>query len=638
MINFKSTATYLKQWWGRKYYNRLFIFSAVVFVAVIYSFGLFAAILSTQLNMEKNQQKYTEVLAAICDEYDRKHDNFYNIILPLYNSTDSYMTLSDILEGTADDRQLNNAYFKQKVVNIMHSLSIQDRDIVAILLRRQSDGANFLYSAKGKSFSQVFDNLPLFDKLKLKDPYGRAIYGVSRWGKSTQLPPTYGIAGVLGSSKIHSNAGSIMVAYDVAGLQKTYQKHLVSSTAKFYIVSSHGEIIYDSSMASYGQSFPNMDLVSQNGKTVMVDGVKTIVLSINHANRGYYGICLEPDTTISQAIIHDNLLIFAVCTGISLVAALLYMITGIISTRRLHEIDQAMAKIGSNNLSYRVPLSKRKDELAHIATRFNMMCDRLEDNINKLYINEIKQKNAELHALQSGINPHFLYNTLEAIRGKAQQDGNADVADFIVQMANLLRSLVRSQTFVPIHQEIAFSRMYLDMFSLRYSDHFEYEIKIDSSIYDYGVPKGILQPVLENYFIHGIREDAYDNHLQISGICRNDLIVFIIEDNGKGITNAKLDEIRSSLYASDAAHNSYGLANVHDRIKLVYGSDCGISIDSNLSINRTIVSVTIKALTCEELQKSISVHSAASDEESKAGASGTQHPAPASHERFTELT
>ena len=145
------------------------------------------------------------------------------------------------------------------------------------------------------------------------------------------------------------------------------------------------------------------------------------------------------------------------------------------------------------------------------------MCEELQDVINRGYVSEIKKKNAELKALQAGINPHFLYNTLEAIRIKAYDDGNGEVADMIVLMANLYRGIVRSDTFIPIGKEINICRMYLRIISMRYADKLDCEITMDPQIMEYGIPKNLLPPIIENYFEHGIREGSLDNRYTIRG-------------------------------------------------------------------------------------------------------------------------
>lgn len=128
------------------------------------------------------------------------------------------------------------------------------------------------------------------------------------------------------------------------------------------------------------------------------------------------------------------LLVYGAFTLMAIICAALYMLGGHFISRRVKELELAMKLVGSNNLSYRIPILKRYDEFEVIAVKFNEMCDKLQKTIEHEYIGEIKKKNAELGSLQAGINPHFLYKTLEVIRVRAIDTGNEDVAKMIVNV------------------------------------------------------------------------------------------------------------------------------------------------------------------------------------------------------------
>jgi two-component system sensor histidine kinase YesM len=234
-----------------------------------------------------------------------------------------------------------------------------------------------------------------------------------------------------------------------------------------------------------------------------------------------------------------------------------------------------------------------------------MMCNELESTINREYVNEIKKKNAELQALQAGINPHFLYNTLEAIRIKAIDDGSNNVAEMIVLLAHLYRSIVRDQTFIPIRKEINMCEMYLNIFSLRYASNLDYDINIEPQLMEYGIPKNLLQPIIENYFVHGIRLNNEYNRFTIHGFLAGEDICFKFEDNGRGMNGARLMEVRNRLDSiTKSDESSYGLSNVNERIKLVYGESYGIVVKSKEDSN-TEVTVRIRALTCGQLENNL---------------------------------
>ena len=296
--------------------------------------------------------------------------------------------------------------------------------------------------------------------------------------------------------------------------------------------------------------------------------------------------------------------LFVIFSAMVVISAILYFLSGSLFSRRVEELTKGMQRIGSHNLNYRIPQRGRKDEFEDIAIRFNEMCDELQDTINREYISEIKKKNAKLSALQAGVNPHFLYNTLEAIRIKAIDDGNKDVGEMIVLLANVFRSIVRDKTFTPIYKEINTCSMYLDIFSLRYASSLEYEMDIQPGILEYSIPQNLLQPIIENYFIHGIRNDSDKNRFLVKGWMEKKDILFSFWDNGRGVNKSRLKEIQKKFTQKEIDMESYGLANVHERIRLVYNKPYGLWINSDENLY-TNVTVRIKALNCEELKSSI---------------------------------
>lgn len=581
----------------------MFLLNAAIFIVVVYSFCIYATNLISGYKKSEYLQLSHEALVSICDEYDKKHDNYYNIILPLYNNADNYNTLSKLLGGGGDTEDNSDPFFRQQIVEMLNWMVMEDNDIVAVLFHRKTDDASFAYYNKKQSFDPAPVEFPFDRELKNKSSAARSVYGVRTWRQAGKLQQTYGIASTLGMKYNRNNMANILVAYDVSRLHSVYRQYSASVSGRYLIVTSDGDVIFDSTGDLYGMRFDRMDLFKENDKTAAFEGEKVNIQTIDRSNRGYYGINIESVKAVNARTTGDRTVIFAIGTGVSLLSAILYLIAGILSSNRVAEIGKAMEYIGSHNLDYRVPVRGKDDEFEHIAKCFNKMCDRLQDNINKLYINEIKQKTAELNALQTGINPHFLYNTLDAIRGKAHKDGNAEVAELIVMMASLLRNLVRSRMFVSIRKELDFCRMYLSIFTLRYADYFNYSFDIEPEVLDYGIPKGTLQPILENYFIHGIHENQDDNWLKISGELKEGFIIFKVQDNGKGIEPSRLEWLKKRLDSMDTGNATYGITNVHERIKLVYGAESGLSIESDNT--GTTVCVRIKAMTCAELDQSI---------------------------------
>jgi len=591
-------------------YSRLMLYNTAIFVVVAFVFTYVAGRYSQQIDTIKQLQQSRDALNAIYNYYDTKQNDFVNLVLPLYEDPSAYQTLSEWLEAPSDDVYENDASAKSKLVQMMELVAVRDRDLAAILVRKERTGATFLYTRRNRLVERVDADDPFVGLLTGKAA-GRSAYGTKTIRSGPQTQDVYGISGTLRSNGIRERAGTFLFAYAEEALDRVFQPYAGRAQGRFLLVTREGEIIFDTAERSSGGDgrggrFPHMDLLEEGVESAKIDGEPYFVQTVKHDYRGYVAVNLIPkeDLLRNGTGIRWIYVLFA---SMAFVCAVLYLIAGRFVTRRVNELIRGMKRVGSNHWDYRIPERGRYDEFEEIASRFNLMVDELRSTINREYVSEIKKKNAELKALQAGISPHFLYNTLEAIRIKAADDGNDEVAEMIVLLAQLYRSIVRDRNFIEIRKELSLCRLYLNLFSIRYASRLEFDIDVDAEVLAYGIPKNLLQPIIENYFVHGIHLDRDDNAFSIRGYARDGDIVFEFENNGRGMTDARLQEIRRRLEEDDPrGTESYGLTNVNERIRLVYGRDYGLRLESG-ERGRTTVRARIKALTCEELEGNLRV-------------------------------
>lgn len=247
---------------------------------------------------------------------------------------------------------------------------------------------------------------------------------------------------------------------------------------------------------------------------------------------------------------------------------------------RLNRILDGMTGVMEGDLDIRIPANKNGDELDLISRYFNEMCARLDEHIKKRYLAEIEQKNAEMAALQSQINPHFLYNTLEAIRMKAICNGDREVGKMLYSMAVTFRAQLKEADVITLAQELHYSKKYMELFEFRYQKQFQALVECPEEYLQTPIIKFVLQPIIENYFIHGIRMREEDNFIRIAVEKEEDFRI-IVEDNGRGMTKeelaAKNEELLNDTMKKEA---SIGVANVNRRLKAVYGRDYGILMEA----------------------------------------------------------
>ena len=265
-------------------------------------------------------------------------------------------------------------------------------------------------------------------------------------------------------------------------------------------------------------------------------------------------------------------------------------------TTRVGSILNAMNEVTTGDLQVRLPVNNSKDELDMIACNFNDMCEKLELYIQKSYLAEIEQKNAQMQALQSQINPHFLYNTLEAIRMKAICNGDREVGKMLYSMVGLFRSQLKEADVITLGQELDYCKQYLELFMYRYPGIFQYHVECCPELLSLPIIKFVLQPIAENYFIHGIDRERQDNEVWVRAEKQGENLFLYVEDNGYGMEEQEIEkknrELRENL-SDRGEKKSIGITNVNRRIKAVYGDACGISIESG-NPKGLRVTITIK--------------------------------------------
>lgn len=232
---------------------------------------------------------------------------------------------------------------------------------------------------------------------------------------------------------------------------------------------------------------------------------------------------------------------------------------------------------------------KEKDEIAVLAHSFNSMVEEIKFLMNRIYQEEKEKHSAELKVLQSQINPHFLYNTLDNLQWKAYDYDAIEIADMIEALSNFFRiSLSNGQEFIPLSQEIKHVENYLFIQQKRYEDILNFNIEFDESLSNISILKLIIQPIVENAIYHGIKANLSPGYVNINVSSINNFIYISVSDDGVGMDNKTLADLNKSL--NDKNENfGYGLYNVNQRIKLVYGETSSVAIESTINKGTTVI-------------------------------------------------
>lgn len=252
------------------------------------------------------------------------------------------------------------------------------------------------------------------------------------------------------------------------------------------------------------------------------------------------------------------------------------------------DLVETIHDIAQGEQGKRIDLTKKDQELLLIAETTNDMLERLERNIHDIYQLELSQKDAHMRALQAQINPHFMYNTLEFIRMYAVMENQNELADIIYEFSSLLRNNISDERETTLKQEVEFCRKYSYLCMVRYPKSIAYGFKIDPGLEEMRIPKFTLQPLVENYFAHGVDHRRTDNVISIKALKKEGYVEILVTDNGRGMTADKLAEIQDKLAQRTFEHTvdysgkrqSIGIVNVHERFVLYFGDRYDISVES----------------------------------------------------------
>lgn len=339
--------------------------------------------------------------------------------------------------------------------------------------------------------------------------------------------------------------GCLLIDFSLNSMEAELSGFFASyPSSTLYMVTDKGTILYDSSQALIGTAYPGFDQLKTASLHIQDGDENYIGLEYNRVLKLYF-MAVQPSESIYSSVRSQKLFINGGLLLIIFVSLLSVFMFSRQYFHRIATICTAIREIQSGNLEIQLPLSSKTDELSLISENLNHMCTMLKDYIQKVYISqidaqsselkrkdaELKQKMAELYALQSQINPHFLYNTLESIRMRALSSNNRDVAHMVYLLSTLFKQSLKSSFVTSIDEELDTCRLYLELVAFRFSDNLRIAIQVT--------------------------------------------------DNGKGIPSQRLQQLQQQMDAQTAPRSvRIGLANVHQRMVVIFGPDYGISMES----------------------------------------------------------
>jgi two-component system sensor histidine kinase YesM len=403
----------------------------------------------------------------------------------------------------------------------------------------------------------------------------------------TETSPSLGLGKVIFYSIRHEVIGAAVVEINPGRLGKICREQSASSGIDFSVYDSYGGFVLGNE--EYNASFDWQDIWRLTGEASRgqfihaLSGRKVFFVYYTSPETGLRIIGQAAlDTMMNKAYRIKNMTIISVA-GVFFFTMLLYAFISDRITKPIKDLQDKMRIAASGKMDVRFK-SSRKDEIADLGNSFNTMIEHIKKLMIQAAEEQENSRKAEFRALQSQINPHFLYNTLDSIVWMSQASRHEEVMTMAVALSNFFRLTLNSgREIVTVGEEVEHARNYLVIQRMRYGDILDFEISVNPEITGFRMIRLTLQPLIENAIYHGLKTKRGGGKIRIEGARGEGAVMaFTIRDNGAGMSRARLrevvDEMRRGTKSEFETEKGYALRNFHERLRLVYGSRFDLSI------------------------------------------------------------
>lgn len=525
---------------------------------------------------------------------------------PVIGDYQLYDNLRQIVHGENYASDSLEAERKKEMDKFLRYVEEADKDLVAahfVGVDQKGGQIDFHYS----SYSRYFKGIGLFEEetgcreldrgsnqLILVPKHGTAYFGGLNEAVFTVARNYFDNRSPVGE---FDYVGTLFLDIRLKRLEQIFHSVKFSGAEDIYIVNEAGDCFYSNLGDKIGANV---------GKELEQAGTlqKNLVLSTD-ANKYGLSVVVVMDTGVAFSALRTQQNLMYLILGISISALI---VCSILFSRKLvdpiHAMMAQMEQVEKGNFDIHLPVGGA-DEIGVLSARFNQMSEALKKYIDKYYGAQIRQTEAELTALRSQIYPHFLYNTLEIIRMTAMENKDGKVSEMIEALSAQIHYLIGTvQDMVPLGEEIRIIQKYIYLLNCRIACRVQLLAPTDH-FPDIMVPKLILQPIVENAYIHGIKPKNSNGSISIEVQISEEDIEISVMDNGIGMSQDALKRIEELLQGDDPGiKNEYnwqsvGMKNIHDRLRYLYGEGYGIQVISNPNIG-TIVSVRMPVIRGEK--------------------------------------
>lgn len=562
-------------------------FISLIVLAVVVLSGVGSALYSQAIQSESNL--YTEqMISQIKTNIDSRIREMENIIYYLSQDNRVIQFLDSKYGKVEDDRSL-----EADVKSILGRFEKIYPEIAGILIVNKNDleiSNNIKRIARDPLISEKWykkaiqnpDTMHLFSK-----PIGRNIKGTQHYSADDVVC----IVKAVKNSKTDEIMGVVLIDIKLDIITKIIEQVQLGKKGFVFIMDEEEGIVYTP---------VNPITYRIRPKWIVNEEVTRIEKRIKGSSYQILSNYSDYTTwkTIGVFSLAENRQVISRINFYSFIIIIVFIVLGILCAtyfsasiaRPISKLKELMKKAEEGDLDVRFS-NVNNNEIDELGFSFNHMIEKIKNLINLVYIEQKMKREAELKILEAQIKPHFLYNTLDTIQWMAQEHEAQDIVQMVNALTNLFRiGLNKGREIVTIKEELKHIESYLIIQMVRYEDKLKYNIEVEDDILNYNVLKIILQPIVENAIYHGIKARRGMGTIKITAKQVDNKLCFCVEDDGVGILPEKVLEINEILRGKkpNENHYGYGMFNINERIKLAYGAEYGLVVNSTYGVGTKV--------------------------------------------------
>ena len=510
-------------------------------------------------------------------------------VLQVKNTVENYTEDMEILMEMI---QKNISRGKENTDTYLKNLISIRKDIVAITTYDERGNLLKAWSDRGKLKENIVENLSFNPNVPKEK---EEMLNVTKPHVESLFEDYYPWVVTISEYMKNSEGDTIQVALDIQFSQiANYMDDVgIGQHGYCYIADKKGDIIYHPQQQLIYSGLKEEEYnYLKDGSHVEKDAIYS-VRSLDNCEWKIIGVCYI-DEMITNKVNHIMKTLSVIFLIVVLLTVLIIRFFSKLFSNPARELANAMQEFEKDTNNFEFKSIEGTAEITSLTESFEHMVVQIKELVEKVRQEEITLRKTELKALQAQINPHFLYNTLDAIAWLCEEERHKDAVEMVNSLAKLFRiSISRGHELITIEKEMQHAKSYLKIQNFRYKNQFTYSFDVDEECLNYLCNKITLQPIIENAIYHGIDRMVDEGKINIGIHQKGDKIIFTVEDNGVGMTEEQCEEI---LHKDAGDRVGIGIKNVNDRIKIYFGEEYGLTIQSELD-EGTRVTISMPKIT-----------------------------------------